>query len=71
MDNSEKRCPDCSVEMEELTLRVQGDAYNLALVTDEPQDRLLGRLGLNKKHGVVPYVCPEYALTRLYADIDE
>lgn len=70
MDNSEKRCPDCAVEMEELTLRTVGYNKKLALVTDEPRDGLLGRLGPNKKYEAVPYVCPDCALTRLYADVD-
>ncbi|UPM44065.1 hypothetical protein [Halocatena salina] len=71
MDNDETLCPDCSVEMEALTLRALGYNSKIALVTDEPQDDLLGRLGPNKKYDIVPYVCPECSLTRLYADIDE
>lgn len=71
MNNSEKRCPDCSVEMEEMTLRALGHNSLIAVVTDEPRDGLLGQLGPNEKHEVVPYVCPECSLTRLYADVDE
>ncbi len=50
MDNSEKRCPDCAVEMEELALRAIGHNNQIAVVTDEPRDGLLGRFGPNKKH---------------------
>lgn len=63
------RCPDCGVEMEEMTLDASG--YNLRFVSEEDTDGILGSIGVKQKFGVTAFVCSECGLSRLYADLDE
>lgn len=70
MPDVEPRCPDCGVTMEEMTLRSNG-GYNLAFISDENREGLLGKLGAKQRYDGQAYVCPECGLARLYADIDE
>jgi ssDNA-binding Zn-finger/Zn-ribbon topoisomerase 1 len=68
-DPTGRRCPDCGVTLETMTLRSNG-GYELQLVSDENREGLLGSLGVKEKHGVEAGVCPECARTLLYADLD-
>jgi hypothetical protein len=63
------RCPDCSVEMEEMTLNAHG--YNLRFVSEESKEGILGSLGVNETFDANAFVCSECGLSRLYADIDD
>lgn len=63
------RCPDCGIEMEEMTFRSGG--YNLRFVSDESKEGLLGQLGANQRYEAISYVCSECGLSRLYADLDD
>jgi rubredoxin len=63
------RCPDCSVEMEQMTLSAGG--YNLRFVSEESTEGILGSLGVKEKFDADAFVCPECGLSRLYADIDD
>jgi hypothetical protein len=63
------RCPDCSVEMEPMTLKSGG--YNLRFVSEESKEGILGSLGANERFGANAFVCPECGLSRLYATLDE
>ena len=70
MPDIEPRCPDCSVTMEEMTLRSNG-GYNMSFVSEENREGLLGKLGAKQRYSGQAYVCTECGLARLYADIDE
>lgn len=63
------RCPDCSVEMEQMTLYAGG--YNLRFVSEESKEGILGSLGAKEKFDADVFVCPECGLSRLYANLDE
>lgn len=63
------QCPDCGVEMEQMTL--QAGNYNLRFVSEEDADGLLGSLGVKQKFDANAFVCSECGLSRLYANIDE
>jgi len=63
------RCPDCSVEMEQMTLNASG--YKLRFVSEEKRDGILGSVGVKQKFGVETFVCPECGLSRLYAGLDD
>jgi DNA-directed RNA polymerase subunit RPC12/RpoP len=68
MVDTPPRCPDCAVEMEEMTLRAS--SYNLQFVSDENREGILGSLGVKQRFGSEAYVCSECGLSRLYADLD-
>jgi hypothetical protein len=63
------RCPDCGVEMEQMTL--QAMAYNLQFISQKSKEGILGSLGATKKFDTNAFVCSECGLSRLYADIDD
>lgn len=63
------RCPDCSVEMEQMTLDAGG--YNLRFVSEGSTGGILGSLGVKEKFDANAFVCSECGLSRLYADIDD
>ena len=67
--SSEKRCPDCRVRLEALTIRT-GDGFNLQIQTNEPKSGILGGLGMKETVTPTAYVCPECGLTRLYVEED-
>lgn len=67
---SNRRCPDCGVTLESMTLRTD-DGFQIRAVSDENREGLLGSLGVKEKHRVDAYVCPECARTLLYADVDD
>ncbi len=70
MDDLSRHCPDCGVSLDQLTLRTEAHANRLKVVSDERRSGLLGKLGQHEKETVVPYVCPECGLVRLYVDSD-
>ena len=44
----DRRCPDCGVTMESVTLRTNG-GYELQVVSDEKRGGILGSLGMNER----------------------
>lgn len=68
MVSVDPRCPDCGVEMEEMTFDASG--YNLRFVSEENKEGILGSLGAKQKFGVNAFVCSECGLSRLYAELD-
>lgn len=62
-------CPDCRVEMEQMTLNADG--YNLRFVSDEHKEGILGSLGAKETFDANAVVCPDCGLSRLYATLDE
>lgn len=62
-------CPDCSVEMERMTLMAEGS--RLQAFSDESRDGLLGSLGAKQRFELFSFVCPECGLIRQYANLDE
>jgi predicted RNA-binding Zn-ribbon protein involved in translation (DUF1610 family) len=62
-----RRCPDCGVTLEEMTMRTS-DGFELHLVTDEPKEGILGRLGAKEKVKPTTYACPECGLIRQYVE---
>ncbi|WP_330630152.1 hypothetical protein [Halocatena halophila] len=70
MDDLSRRCPDCDVLLDQLTLRTESYADQLQVVSDERRSGILGKLGQHEKETAVPYVCPECGLVRLYVDPD-
>jgi len=67
---TDRRCPDCGVTMEPMTMRTTG-GHNLQVVSEENREGILGKLGVNQTYGVETLVCPECGLVRLYADVAE
>ena len=65
----DRRCPDCGVGMEPASL-ISGESH-ARLVLDEPNESILGRLGVKKRVGTDALTCPECGLIRLYADSEE
>lgn len=63
----DRRCPDCGVTMESITVRTNG-GYTLTVDTGETRDGVLGRLGLSETASVDAVCRPECGLVRLYAD---
>lgn len=64
-----RRCPDCGVTMDDLTLRTNS-GHTLQVVSEESRDGILGSLGVKKHFDVDGVVCPECGLVRAYADLD-
>ena len=69
MNDSPPRCPDCSVEMEEMKLAT-GTHY-LQFMSDEEKEGILGSLGMKQRFDANVFVCSECGLSRIYADIDD
>ena len=67
---ADRRCPDCGVTMEGMTLRSTG-GHNLQVVSEENREGILGKLGMNQTYGTETLVCPECGLVGLYADLGE
>ena len=63
------RCPDCSVEMEEMTLAA--GTYNLQFVSEENREGILGSIGVKQKFDAKAFVCSECGLSRMYADLND
>lgn len=63
------QCPDCSVDMEEMTLATT--AYNLQFVSEENKEGILGSIGVKQKFDAKAFVCSECGLSRVYADLDD
>lgn len=68
MAETPPRCPDCSVEMEQMTVKSGG--YNLRFVSEEDAEGILGSLGVKEKFDANAFVCSECGLSRVYADVD-
>ena len=66
----DRRCPDCGVTMESVTLRTNG-GYELQVVSDEKRGVILGSLGMNERFDLEAVACPECGLLRTYVDKDE
>ncbi|SFG61688.1 hypothetical protein SAMN04488063_2593 [Halopelagius inordinatus] len=66
---SQKRCPDCGVELEALEIRT-AEGFTLHVETNEPKQGILGGLGAKEKLTPTAHVCPECGLTRLYVEHD-
>lgn len=66
---SDRRCPDCDVQMEQTTMTAEGvgDLY----VETERDGGILDRLGVGQQTPVHTFLYPECGLTRLYADLSE
>lgn len=60
----DRRCPDCGVTMEEITIRAGGHVANA--YTGEKREGLLGKLGVNESADVESVACPECGLIRNY-----
>jgi len=69
MSEPDPHCPDCDIEMEEMTLR-STDGHILQFVSGENRDGILGSLGVKQKFGATTFVCPECGVSRLYAELD-
>lgn len=63
------RCPDCGVEMEQMTLNAGG--HHLQVVSDQNKDGILGSLEAKQRFDLSSFACSECGLTRLYADLEE
>ena len=70
MSETPRRCPDCGVTMEGMTLRSTG-GHEFQVVSEESREGILGKLGVNQTYGAETLVCPECGLVRLYADLEE
>ncbi len=70
MPETDPRCPDCGVTMEEMKLQT-GGGYVMQFISDENKEGILGKLGMNQRYDATTYVCPECGLARIYADLDE
>jgi predicted RNA-binding Zn-ribbon protein involved in translation (DUF1610 family) len=68
--HTERRCPDCGVTLEEITLRSNG-GYELQAVSDEHRGGILGSLGMKERLDLTTLACPECGLVRLYAETGE
>ena len=66
----DRRCPDCGVTMEGMTLRSTG-GHTLQVVSGENREGILGKLGMNQTYGAETLVCPECGLVRLNAELEE
>lgn len=66
----DRRCPDCGVTMESVTLRTNG-GYELQVVSDEKRGGILGSLGMNERFDLEAVACPKCGLLRTYVDKDE
>ncbi|MFC7177499.1 hypothetical protein [Halosegnis marinus] len=66
----ERRCPDCGVTMEPITLKSNG-GYELQAVSDENRGGILGSLGMKERLDLETVACPECGLVRLYAGAEE
>lgn len=60
-----RRCPDCAVTMEQITLR-DGSGMRLTASTGEKKEGLLGKLGVSESAAVETVACPECGLLRAY-----
>lgn len=69
MPETERRCPDCAVTMEAMTL--QSGGQELRFLSEENREGLLGKIGVKQRFEGQTYVCPECGLARLYAELDE
>ncbi len=65
----DRRCPDCGVTMEPVSLRTN-EGFELQVNTDERREGFLGSLGLTENHSVDAVLCPECGLVRTYADVE-
>ena len=65
-----RRCPDCGVSMESMTLR-STDGHGFQFVSDENREGILGKLGMSQTYDAETVVCPECGLSRVYADLDD
>ncbi|PSQ52532.1 hypothetical protein BRD20_06750 [Halobacteriales archaeon SW_8_65_20] len=61
----ERRCPDCGVRMESVTLQTNG-GYELQVISEEKRGGILGSLGMNERLDIQPVACPECGLLRTY-----
>ena len=64
----DRRCPDCGVTMEEITIRAGG--HSLTGDTGKTREGVLGTLGMTENVDIKPVACPECGLTRLYLPTD-
>lgn len=60
----ERRCPDCAVHMEKITVRAGG--HDLEAYTDDAKRGLLGKLGVERPSPLAVVACPECGLVRTY-----
>ncbi|WP_158055443.1 hypothetical protein [Halorussus halophilus] len=68
---TQRRCPDCGVEMDATKLQTQAYQDEVKLVTDESKGGLRGTLGAKEKLTPIPYVCPECQRVLFYAEDEE
>ncbi|WP_254761440.1 hypothetical protein [Natrinema marinum] len=64
----QRRCPDCGVTMEPVTVR-DGEGMRPSIATGK-REGLLGKIGFESTTKLRGVCCPECGLVRLYADVE-
>lgn len=70
MSEIDRRCPDCGVTMESVTLQTNG-GHRLQAISEEKRGGILGSLGMNERFDLEAVACPECGLVRTYVQDEE